>query len=106
MAWTYLFFAGILECIWPIALKESDGFTKIPATSVALVTGLISLLLLSFAMKDLPISTAYAIWTGLGATGVTIIGVFYYGEPASMSRVVSISLIITGIVGLRLFGTE
>ena len=106
MAWTYLFFAGILECIWPIALKESDGFTKIPATSVALVTGLISLLLLSFAMKDLPISTAYAIWTGLGATGVTIIGVFYYGEPASMSRVVSISLIIAGIVGLRLFGTE
>ena len=106
MAWTYLFFAGILECIWPIALKESDGFTKIPATSVALVTGLISLLLLSFALKDLPISTAYAIWTGLGATGVTIIGVFYYGEPASMSRVVSISLIITGIVGLRLFGTE
>ena len=106
MAWTYLFFAGILECIWPIALKESDGFSKIPATSVALVTGLISLLLLSFAMKDLPISTAYAIWTGLGATGVTIIGVFYYGEPASMSRVVSISLIIAGIVGLRLFGTE
>ena len=106
MAWTYLFFAGILECIWPIALKESDGFTKIPATSVALVSGLISLLLLSFAMKDLPISTAYAIWTGLGATGVTIIGVFYYGEPASMSRVVSISLIIAGIVGLRLFGTE
>ena len=106
MAWTYLFFAGILECIWPIALKESDGFTKIPATSVALVTGLISLLLLSFALKDLPISTAYAIWTGLGATGVTIIGVFYYGEPASMSRVVSISLIIAGIVGLRLFGTE
>ena len=106
MAWTYLFFAGILECIWPIALKESDGFTKIPATSVALVSGLISLLLLSFAMKDLPISTAYAIWTGLGATGVTIIGIFYYGEPASMSRVVSISLIIAGIVGLRLFGTE
>lgn len=105
MAWTYLFLAGFLECIWPIALKESSGFTKLPAASVALLTGLISLVLLSFSMKTLPVGTAYAVWTGIGATGVATIGVFLYGETISIGRIFSLSLIVIGIVGLRLSDT-
>jgi len=102
MAWTYLFVAGVLECVWPIALKESSGFTKLPAASIALLTGLVSLVLLSLSMKDLPVGTAYAVWTGIGATGVATIGVFFYGEAVSAGRIFSLSLIIVGILGLRL----
>ena len=106
MAWTYLLLAGALECIWPIALKESGGFTKFPAATVAVLTGLLSLFLLSMAMRDLPIGTAYAVWTGIGATGVATIGVIYYGELLSIGRIMSLSLIVAGIIGLRLFDVD
>jgi len=103
MPWIYLVAAGLLECIWPIALKESDGFTKLTPSLIAIAVGLISLLLLSVAIKDIPVGTAYAVWTGIGATGVAIIGIIHYGDSTITARLVCIGLILAGIVGLRLF---
>lgn len=103
MPWIYLVGAGLLECIWPIALKESEGFTKLTPSLIAIVVGLISLLLLSVAMKNIPVGTAYAVWTGIGATGVAIIGIIHYGDSTTAARLVSIGLILAGIVGLRFF---
>ena len=106
MAWFYLFAAGLLECIWPIALKESDGFSKLTPSLVTVVVGAISLLLLSFAMRQIPIGTAYAAWTGIGATGVALIGMVHYGDPTTVGRLVCITLIVAGVIGLRVFSGE
>ncbi|HCU90707.1 MAG TPA: QacE family quaternary ammonium compound efflux SMR transporter [Gammaproteobacteria bacterium] len=106
MAWLYLFAAGVLECIWPIALKESAGFSKFTPSLVTIVVGALSLLLLSFAMRQIPIGTAYAAWTGIGATGVALIGILYYGDVATVARLGCITLIVAGVIGLRVFGAE
>ncbi len=106
MAWAYLFAAGLLECVWPIALKESAGFTKFTPSMVTVVVGALSLLLLSFAMRQIPIGTAYAAWTGIGATGVAVIGIVHYGDATTVARLLCISLIVAGVIGLRIFGSE
>ncbi len=106
MAWLYLFAAGLLECVWPIALKESAGFSKFIPSLVTIVVGALSLLLLSFAMRQIPIGTAYAAWTGIGATGVALIGILYYGDAATVARLGCIMLIVAGVIGLRVFGAE
>jgi quaternary ammonium compound-resistance protein SugE len=106
MAWIYLFAAGLLECIWPITLKASDGFTKLTPSLVTIVVGFVSLVLLSLAMRQIPIGTAYAAWTGIGATGVAILGIALYGEPTTLARLSCIALIIAGVVGLRVFAAE
>lgn len=106
MAWIYLMTAGMLECIWPIALKASDGFTKLTPSLITIVVGFVSLGLLSLAMRQIPVGTAYAAWTGIGATGVAIIGIAYYGEPATIGRISCISLIVAGVIGLRVFAVE
>jgi quaternary ammonium compound-resistance protein SugE len=106
MAWLYLLAAGLLECVWPIALKESAGFSKLIPSLVTVVVGGLSLLLLSFAMRQISLGTVYAVWTGIGATGVAVIGMVHYGDATTTGRLVCISLIVAGVIGLRIFSAE
>ena len=102
MAWVWLAIAGLLEVVWAVALKASDGFTRwIPNLVMAVGLGA-SFLFLSRAFRDIPMGTAYAVWTGIGAAGVAILGMAFYGEPVSLARVGFLSLILIGIVGLKL----
>ncbi|MBR9972625.1 DMT family transporter [Magnetospirillum sulfuroxidans] len=102
MSWVYLFFAGLLEIAWAIGLKASDGFSR-PLISAATIAAILaSLGLLGLAMRTLPMGTAYAVWSGIGIIGTTLIGVWFFGEPASIARLGCIALIAVGIVGLKL----
>src|SRR6185437_9194031 len=102
MAWIYLFFAGVFEVVWATTMKQSDGFTRLTPTLVTGVTMLISLGLLALALRSLPLGTAYAIWTGIGAIGAFIVGIVAFGEAATLFRIVSVSLIVAGLIGLKL----
>lgn len=104
MAWLLLAIAGLLEVVWAIALKESDGFSNGRATAVFVVAGVASLVLLALALRSLPVGTAYAVWTGIGAIGVALVGIVWLGESAAAARVLSILLIAAGIAGLRFTG--
>ena len=100
-AWLIVLIAGLLETGWALGLKYSDGFTK-PLPSVLTVVGaLASFWLLSIAMKDLPVGTAYAVWVGIGAVGTAVLAVFLFGDPVSLWRVIGILLIIAGIIALK-----
>ncbi|ACJ00322.1 quaternary ammonium compound efflux SMR transporter SugE [Rhodospirillum centenum] len=103
MAWLVLFVAGILEIGWAIGLKYSEGFTRPLPTAVTLVVALASFFLLSVAMRSLPVGTAYAVWTGIGAVGTALLGIVLFGEPATAARLACIALIVAGIVGLKVF---
>jgi quaternary ammonium compound-resistance protein SugE len=101
-AWMSLVVAGVLEVVWAIGLKSSDGFRK-PALSVFTVIMMIaSFYFLAQALKQLPVGTAYAIWTGIGAVGTAIVGMIVFGESRDAMRIISIMLIVAGIVGLKL----
>lgn len=102
-AWMILLLAGLLEIIWAVGLKYTDGFSKLVPTAVVLLVALCSVYLLSLALRDLPVGTAYAIWTGIGATGVAIVGMALFGEAISALRIFFILLIVTGIMGLKFF---
>ncbi|SDH46256.1 MULTISPECIES: quaternary ammonium compound efflux SMR transporter SugE [Bradyrhizobium] len=102
MAWAVLFAAGLLEICWAIGLKYTEGFTRLTPSVLTLAAMAGSVLLLGLALKTLPIGTAYAVWTGIGAVGTAILGIFLFGEPASGLRLASIGLIVAGIVGLKL----
>jgi quaternary ammonium compound-resistance protein SugE len=101
MSWVYLFFAGLFEIGWAIGLKYTDGFTRLVPTLLTAVSMVISLFLLGIALKTLPVGTAYAVWTGIGAVGTAILGIYLLGEPAAVGRLVCIGLIVSGIVGLK-----
>lgn len=102
MAWLILLVAGLLEVGWAIGLKYSDGFTRVwPATWTVLAM-IVSLGLLGIAMKTLPVGSAYAVWVGVGAIGTAILGIVLFGEAINAGRLVSLALILTGIIGLRL----
>ena len=101
MSWTILFLAGIFEIFWAVGLKYSDGFTKLIPTIFTIVTMIISFYLLSLALKDLPIGTAYAVWVGIGTVGTVIAGIMLFGESMTLIRVISILFILIGIVGLK-----
>ncbi|MBM9606700.1 quaternary ammonium compound efflux SMR transporter SugE [Desulfopila inferna] len=102
MAWIYLVVAGLFECGWAVGLKYTEGFTKlIPSLLVVTAMG-ISLWLLSVSMKTIPVGTAYAVWTGIGAVGVAIMSMFLFGESRDVMRIVCLLLIVSGIFGLRL----
>lgn len=101
MAWVYLIIAGIFEVVWAIALKYSQGFTKLFPTLITFGGMVISFYLLSLATKTLPIGTAYAIWTGIGALGAVILGMFLFNEPVNILRIVFLCLILVGILGLK-----
>jgi quaternary ammonium compound-resistance protein SugE len=102
LAWGVLLFAGLLEIVWLILFKQSEGFSRWGYASAGLAVSLLSFILLGWTLKTLPVGTAYAIWTGIGAAGGAIVGIFLYGEPATGMRLTCIALIIAGIVGLKL----
>lgn len=102
MAWVSLFFAGIFEIVWAWAMKASDGFTRPWAVVLMLVTMGLSFALLAYAMKVLPLGTAYAIWTGIGALGAFLVGILVLGEPATALRMLAAGLILSGIVLMKL----
>lgn len=102
MAWFLLLIAGLLETGWAVAMKLSQGFSR-PLPSILTVLFMVgSVLLLGLAMKQLPLGTAYAVWTGIGAIGAVLVGIFFLGESASLLRILSLALVFAGLVGLRL----
>lgn len=102
MSWVVLFVAGLFETAWALALKQSDGFSKPGASVVFLVTLVISMVLLAIALRDLPVGTGYAVWTGTGAVGAAVAGMIVLGDPATLGRILAIGLITVGIVWLAL----
>lgn len=102
MDWMILAIAGLFETGWAIGLKYTDGFTKPWPTLWTVLSMIISLWLLGIAMKSLPVSTAYAVWVGIGAVGTVILGIMLLDEPANPARLISVALIIAGIIGLKL----
>lgn len=102
MAWVLLFLAGLLEVGWAIGLKYTDGFTRLVPTVLTGIALLASMVLLGLAVKSLPLGTAYAVWTGIGAVGTALLGILLLGESADPLRLASIALILAGIVGLKL----
>lgn len=102
MAWFLLLIAGLLEVVWAIGLKYTEGFTK-PWPTVGTVAAMVgSVALLGLAMRSLPVGTAYAVWTGIGAVGTVILGIALFAEPANAARLACVALIVAGIVGLKL----
>lgn len=101
MAWAWLVVAGILEVGWAFAMKQSAGFTRLTPTVVTLILMAGSIAFLSLAMKALPLGTAYAVWTGIGALGAFAVGIAVLGEPANALRVASAAFILIGLVGLK-----
>lgn len=102
MAWTILFVAGLFEMGWAIGLKYTEGFTRLWPTVWTAFALAVSMGLLGFSLKYLPVGTAYAVWTGIGAVGTVILGIMLFSEPADVARLVSIGLIVAGIIGLKL----
>lgn len=101
MAWVVLFIAGLCEIGWAVGLKYTDGFTRLWPTVFTAVSLVISMGLLGVAVKSLPLGTAYAVWTGIGAVGTVILGVVLFKEPATLARLVCVGLIVAGILGLK-----
>ena len=102
MAWLYLFFAGLFEVAWAIGLKYTEGFSRLWPSVWTILAMIFSLGFLGLALKTLPVGTAYAVWTGVGAVGTAALGIYLFGEPATAARLASIGLIVAGIVGLKL----
>jgi quaternary ammonium compound-resistance protein SugE len=102
MAWLYLLFAGLFEIGWAIGLKYTEGFSRLMPSLWTIAAMIVSLALLGLALKTLPVGTAYAVWTGIGAVGTAALGIYLFGEPANAARLASIGLIVAGIVGLKL----
>ncbi|MDF9827236.1 quaternary ammonium compound-resistance protein SugE [Ereboglobus sp. PH5-5] len=102
MAWVYLVIAGVFEVVWAIGMKQSDGFSRFWPGVVTIVFMLASFALLAMAMKQLPVGTAYAIWTGIGAAGAAIVGMMFLGESRDVPRILCVCLIVGGVVGLKL----
>ncbi len=102
MSWMLLVLAGLFEIGWAIGLKYTQGFTRLVPSLLTAASMVVSLGLLGLALKDLPIGTAYAVWTGIGAVGTAVLGILLFGESAAVARLVCIGLIVSGIVGLKL----
>jgi quaternary ammonium compound-resistance protein SugE len=103
MAWLLLVIAGLFETAFAVSLKASNGFTRPVPTVLFVVFALASFGLLALAMRSLPVGTAYAVWTGIGAAGTVLVGILFLGEPTQLARLVSITLIVAGVAGLRIF---
>lgn len=102
MAWMYLLVAGIFEIGFAMGLKYTEGFTRLWPTLGTMAAAAVSLWLMTQAMKVIPVGTAYAVWTGVGATGVAVLGMALFSEPASLARLACIALIVAGVIGLKL----
>jgi quaternary ammonium compound-resistance protein SugE len=104
LAWILLFLAGGLEVAWAIGIRYTDGFTKLVPSVVTIAIASASFYLLAQAVKVLPVGTAYAVWSGMGAVGVAVLGIFLFNESVHWSRLLFLSLIVVGIVGLKIRG--
>jgi quaternary ammonium compound-resistance protein SugE len=102
VAWLILIIAGLFEVVWAFSMKQSDGFTRLWPSVVTLVAMLVSFGLLAWAMRSLPLGTAYTIWTGIGAVGAFVVGIVFLGEAASASRVIAALLIVSGLLLMKL----
>jgi len=105
-AWMLLIAAGLLEIVWATSMKASQGFTKHHFTTITFVAAALSFWLLGLALRQLPVGTAYAVWTGIGAVGAAVFGIVYFSEPLTLARVGCIALIVCGILGLKFLGGE
>jgi quaternary ammonium compound-resistance protein SugE len=101
LAWVLLVVAGLFEIVWSVSMKASQGFTRVHYTALTLVAAGLSFWLLGLALRQLPVGTAYAVWTGVGAVGTAILGIVLLGESVSMARIGCIALIVIGILGLK-----
>lgn len=101
MSWLLLLLAGVMEVVWTLGLKYTEGFSRLTPSIITIVAMILSMGMLGLAVKSLPIGTAYAIWTGIGTVGAAIGGIMLFGEPATALRLFCIALIVAGIVGLR-----
>lgn len=101
LAWSLLVIAGLFEVSWAVGLKYTAGFTRPLASVLTLIAIIISMAMLGLAAKTLPIGTAYAVWTGIGAVGTVILGILLFGDSASLIRIACLALIVTGIIGLK-----
>ena len=106
MAWLFVFVAGMCEIVWIIAMKLSDGFTRFWPTTIMVISIFASVVFLSLALKQIPIGNAYAVWTGMGAAGVALVGIVWFHEPATLFRLLCIGAIISGTVGLKLLDVQ
>jgi quaternary ammonium compound-resistance protein SugE len=106
MAWVILFLAGLLEMVWALFLKQSDGFTRPGPTIGFGISLFLSMFLLAQALKTLPVGSAYAVWTGIGAAGTAIVGMLWLGESRDVLKLVSLVLLIAGIIGLRVTSAD
>ena len=102
MAWICLLFAGLLEIVWAVAMKQSEGFTRLTPTLITLAGMIASFWLLAVAMRSLPLGTAYTIWTGIGAVGAFVVGIVFLGEQISVTRISAAVLIVSGLVLMKL----
>jgi len=102
MAWVWLTAAGLLEIVWAVGLKYTDGFTRLWPSAITIAAMIFSVYFLALAVRTIPIGTGYAVWTGIGAVGVAILGMVLFGEPKDALRIGSILLIVAGIAGLKL----
>jgi len=105
LAWMLLLLAGLLEIVWSVSMKASNGFTKHHFTALTLVAAGLSFWLLGLALRQLPVGTAYAVWTGVGAVGAAVLGIVIFGESLSIAPILCIALIVAGILGLRFLGS-
>ena len=101
MAWVYLIVAGLFEITWAIGVKYAEGFTRLVPSVITLVGMILSVVLLGLALRELPVGTGYAVWTGIGTVGAAILGMILFEEPATAVRLGCIALIIVGILGLK-----
>lgn len=101
MSWLLLVVSGFLETGWAIGLKQSEGFTRLWPTVLTIIGMILSMLLLSIVVRTIPVSTAYTVWVGIGAIGTAIIGIAYFGDSASATRIISLCLLMAGIIGLK-----
>jgi len=102
MPWLLLCIAGLLEIVFALAMKSSEGFTRLTPALITVTSGLSSVVLLSFALRTLPVGTGYAVWTGIGAAGTAVLGIWLMGDAATPSRILCIALILGGVIGLKL----
>ena len=100
--WTLLIVAGLLEVVWAVGLKYTEGFTRLLASAITLTAMLLSIVLLARALRTIPVGTGYAVWTGIGAVGTVLVGILLLGEPKGAGRRIALGAIIGGIVGLKL----
>lgn len=103
MAWVFLAIAGLFECGWAIGLKYTEGFSRLWPSIFTILAMVVSFQLLSLSMKSIPVGTAYAVWTGIGAVGVALLGMVLFGESREFMRIVCILLIVSGVLGLKVF---